>query len=126
MERCALVALVLSAALKSVSPLVFVPQVFLSGGIAASLSHTVAVPVDVVKTKQQSEPERYTGGPLGAAVSIIAEEGVGALAGGLGPTLSGYFIQGGLKYGLYDAFKPEVSALLGDSVPPLVALACAG
>ena len=70
--RAALLALLISSSLEHASPLVFVPQVFLAGGLAASFSHTVAVPVDVVKTKQQNEPERYTGGPVGAAVTIIA------------------------------------------------------
>jgi solute carrier family 25 phosphate transporter 3 len=101
------------------------PSVFFAGGLAASFSHTVAVPVDYIKTRQQSEPERYGGSAVDAARLVVADEGLGALLGGAGPTLSGYFVQGSLKYGLYDAFKPEVSALLG-AASPLAALMLSG
>ncbi len=51
---------------------------------------------------------------------------------GLGPTAAGYAIQGGLKYGLYEAFKASLSAKLALTAaqalplaPLLAAAACA-
>ena len=105
--------------------LVLEPPVFLAGGLAASLGHTVAVPIDVIKTKQQNEAERYGANVVGTAAAVVSEEGAGALFLGLDATLYGYLIHGGLKYGLYDAFKPDVAQLLPDAAPPIAGLALA-
>ena len=108
-------------------PLVLDGRIFLSGGISAALSHTVSVPIDVVKTRQQARPDKYDGpnGISGAALAIVEEEGPGSLFLGAGPTLIGYFVQGSLKYGLYDAFKPVVAAALPVASPRLAVLVCA-
>ena len=81
---------------------------FAAGGLAASFSHAVAVPIDVVKTKIQTEPLLYggAGGIVGAGKKIVKDEGMQFLLQGLGPTISGYMIQGSLKYGFYEIFKP--------------------
>lgn len=42
---------------------------------------------------------------IGTFRQIIAEEGVGALATGFGPTAAGYFLQGAFKFGGYEVFK---------------------
>ena len=65
----------------------------------------------------QSEPE---GSPLrleaksslaAGAAHIVSEEGLGALLKGAGPTFTGYFMQGSLKYGLYQVpFSHPVDA----------------
>lgn len=78
---------------------------FAAGGLAASFSHAVAVPIDVVKTKIQTEPLVYTGGIVVVGKKIIKNEGLQFLLQGLGPTISGYMIQGSLKYGFYEMFK---------------------
>lgn len=57
---------------------------FVAGGICAACSHGITTPIDVVKTKMQTSPEKYTKGVLAAAKSIVAEEGVGILLAGLG------------------------------------------
>lgn len=64
------------------------------------VSHTVAVPFDVIKTRQQTSSV-----PVSLR-QLINEEGPGILLQGLGPTLLGYAIQGSLKYGFYEIFKP--------------------
>ena len=81
---------------------------FLAGGIAASFSHGVAVPFDVIKTKIQTDPQLYPKslGLLPCAQKIVDSEGLGVLLSGMGPTLTGYCIQGSLKYGFYELFKP--------------------
>ena len=76
------------------------PAYFLAGGLACMVSHTVAVPFDVIKTRQQT-----SNAPVSLR-QLIKEEGPGILLQGLGPTLLGYAIQGSLKYGFYELFKP--------------------
>lgn len=46
--------------------------------------------LDVVKTRMQQFPEKYTKGVLAAASDIVSTEGVGFLLAGLGPTVVGY------------------------------------
>lgn len=93
------------------TPVVYA-KFFAAGGICCCVSHSVAVPLDVVKTRQQSDPARYsdpeTGKPLGivgTVLQIVREEGAGMLLQGLGSTLVGYLIQGAFKYGLWEVFK---------------------
>ena len=76
--------------------IVLSPPAFLSGGLAGALSHTVLVPVDVVKTRQQNQPERYSGGLMESAGVIIATDGPAGLLAGSGPTLVGYFVHAGV------------------------------
>ena len=71
----------------------------LAGGICCSVTHGALCPVDVVKTRIQLEPEVYNKGMIGGFRQVIAAEGVGALATGLGPTVVGYFVQGWFKFG---------------------------
>ena len=87
--------------LPSVCPLLAVdPLIFLSGGLSASLSHSLTVPIDVVKTRQQQDP-RFEGseGLIANARTIVEDEGLAKLFAGSLPTLTGYFLQGSLKYG---------------------------
>jgi solute carrier family 25 phosphate transporter 3 len=87
-------------------------KIFLAGGTGCCLSHAAAIPFDVVKTRQQSSPMRYshsgTGKPLGTRATgrqIVREEGFWALLQGIGPTLVGYGVQGAVKYSLWEVFK---------------------
>ena len=73
-----------------------------AGGVGACLSHVGGVPIDVVKTRIQQDPKRYSGDPLEAAQQLVQAEGVATLALGLRETATGYFVQGFLKYGLYE------------------------
>ena len=105
------------------------PRYFLSGGICAAISHGVTTPIDVVKTKMQSEPERFTEGVVSAARDILSTEGSGALLGGLGPTVIGYGLEGAAKFGLYESLKPEMARLLqldSPAIPYLIASVVAG
>lgn len=53
----------------------------LAGGICCSVTHGALTPVDVVKTRMQLEPAKYTGMVSGFN-KVIAEEGAGALLTG--------------------------------------------
>lgn len=91
-----------------------VPDVryFISGGLCAALSHGVTTPIDVVKTRIQSEPEVFNEGLLSATRAIVAQNGIGALLGGLGPTVVGYGAEGAIKFGLYESLKPTFAQFL--------------
>merc|ERR1719313_1580577 len=66
----------------------------LAGGVCCSITHGGACPIDVVKTRMQLDPAKYNKGMIDGFKQVIKNEGVGALATGLGPTAGGYFFQG--------------------------------
>lgn len=78
---------------------------FVAGGSCAAISHGITTPIDVIKTRMQSNPEKYKS-LLPATATIIREEGASTLVKGLGPTLVGYGIEGALKFGVYEIAKP--------------------
>jgi solute carrier family 25 phosphate transporter 3 len=84
----------------------------IAGGICCGLTHGALTPVDVVKTRMQLDPSKYTGMIQGFQ-KTIAEEGAGALLTGLGPTASGYFVQGWFKFGGVEFFKIQLAQKLG-------------
>ena len=67
-----------------------------AGGVCCSITHSAMCPVDVVKTRMQLEPQIYNKGMIAGFRQVIAAEGAGALATGLGATAVGYFIQVGI------------------------------
>jgi solute carrier family 25 phosphate transporter 3 len=76
----------------------------LAGGMCCSITHGALCPVDVVKTRIQLDPVTYNKGLIGGMRQVVAAEGTGALATGLGPTALGYFIQGWFKCGGFESF----------------------
>lgn len=86
----------------------------LAGGICCSITHGALCPVDVVKTRIQLDPVTYNRGLIGGFRQVVAAEGTGALATGLGPTAVGYFIQGWFKFGGFEFFKINIAKRIGD------------
>merc|ERR1719162_2842751 len=86
----------------------------LAGGVCCSVTHGLACPIDVVKTRIQIEPATYNKGMVAGFRTVIATEGVGALATGLGPTAGGYFVQGWFKFGGFEFFKVNLARSYGD------------
>lgn len=86
----------------------------LAGGLCCSVTHGALCPVDVVKTRIQLDPAKYCKGMVGTFNHIIKNEGVGALATGLGATASGYFVQGWFKFGGVEFFKINIAKRLGE------------
>lgn len=84
-----------------------------AGGICCSITHGALTPVDVVKTRVQLDPSKYTGLVSGFR-TIIAEEGAGALTTGLGATCFGYFVQGWFKFGGVEYFKIQAVQSMGE------------
>ena len=85
----------------------------LAGGICCGVTHGALTPVDVVKTRMQLDPSKYSGMISGAS-KIAAEEGAGALLTGLAPTCFGYFVQGWFKFGGVEYFKIKAVETLGE------------
>jgi len=86
----------------------------LAGGICCGITHGAVCPVDVVKTRIQLNPTKYHQGMISGFKTVVAEEGVGALATGLGPTAVGYFIQGWFKFGGVEYFKINIANRVGE------------
>jgi len=61
---------------------------------------------------------KYDGGPAQAARAIVRAEGVGALWGGLGPTLVGIIPYGGLSFCTYETLKAAVRTHYPDADGP--------
>ncbi len=89
---------------------------FVAGGGCAAFSHGVATPFDVIKTKMQAEPEVYTSGLTDTAMTLVKNGGPGALLAGLTPTLIGFGVEGGVKFGVYESLKPLFMSILGAGV----------
>jgi len=84
----------------------------LAGIFACTLNHVLLVPIDVVKTMQQTEPWRFVGlGLYSGAVRICSEDGPSALLLGLTPTFVGYFWYGATVYPGYEFFKRKLLSL---------------
>ena len=68
------------------------------GAVCCSITHGGATPIDVVKTRMQLGPAKYTSF-ICAGKSIISAEGSGALFTGVMPTFQGCLVQGWFKFG---------------------------
>jgi solute carrier family 25 phosphate transporter 3 len=90
----------------------------LAGAICCSVTHGALCPVirtfDVAKTRVNLDPAKYNQGMITAFRQVIAAEGVGALATGLGPTVGGYFVQGWFKFGGVELVKTQMATYLGE------------
>ena len=66
---------------------------FISGGISSTFSHGITVPIDVIKTRLQTDDSLRSSGMIRATRTIVRKEGLSALSIGLGSTLIGYAIK---------------------------------
>lgn len=83
----------------------------ISGGAGCALTHTLVIPLDVVKTRMQTNPGEYNGVFDGAA-TITKEEGIGALLLGTQATIVGYLWYGISVYPSYAFFKRFIATSL--------------
>jgi len=84
-----------------------------AGGICCSITHSAVCPVDVVKTRIQLEPTKYSG-IIDGFSKVIKNEGAMALTTGLGATGAGYFVQGWFKFGGVEFFKIKMANYFGE------------
>eukprot|EP01133_Synstelium_polycarpum_P015945 gene15945-18957_t len=85
----------------------------MAGALCCSITHSAVVPLDVVKTRLQTNPAKYSGMVSGFR-TIVKEEGAMMLLQGLAPTAIGYALQGFFKFSFYEVFKKTY----GDAVGP--------
>jgi solute carrier family 25 (mitochondrial phosphate transporter), member 3 len=89
----------------------------ISGATGCALTHSVVIPLDVVKTKAQTNPEEYKD-VIKGAVRILDQEGIQGLFTGAQATIAGYLWYGLSVYPSYTFFKRYIS---GTVLPPEVA-----
>jgi hypothetical protein len=80
----------------------YLARVGLAGAISCSITHTLVVPFDVVKTSMQTMTNV---GPWAATMHVVRERGARALLKGARPTMVGYWLQGAAKFGGYEFLK---------------------
>uniref|UniRef100_A0A7S1VS03 Uncharacterized protein n=2 Tax=Grammatophora oceanica TaxID=210454 RepID=A0A7S1VS03_9STRA len=84
----------------------------LSGAICASGVHLALTPLDVVKTKVQTNPSKYpTVG--GSFQKVLEEEGLSSFFTGWVPTLLGNFATGALLYALTEFIRRTLTEAAG-------------
>jgi len=76
----------------------------ISGAICASGVHLMVTPLDVIKTKIQTDPDNYPG-PIVSFQKIVDERGLGGFFVGWIPTFVGFFIWGGFSYSLTELIR---------------------
>lgn len=84
----------------------------LGGAVCCSVTHGGTTPIDVVKTRMQLDPQKYTSF-MGTMKEVAATEGRGALLTGVVPTFQGYFVQGWFKFGGVEICKTQFAKMMG-------------
>nr|BAX57184.1 phosphate carrier 2 [Plautia stali] len=85
----------------------------LGGVLSCGITHTMVVPLDLVKTRLQVNAAKYKNLFNGFRVTV-QEEGYRGLAKGWAPTFIGYSMQGACKFGFYEYFKVLYAQLIGE------------
>jgi len=83
------------------------------GAISCGLTHTMIVPLDLVKCRMQVDKVKYPNLGTGFKVTI-ADGGMKALGRGWAPTAIGYTMQGICKFGFYEVFKNVYGNMMGE------------
>ncbi|KAI0545988.1 mitochondrial phosphate carrier protein [Xylaria curta] len=103
----------IAKSLKNSSDIALYSRYALAGAVCCSFTHAILTPIDIIKTRIQVDPLTYNRGISGGLRQVVAGEGAGALATGLGPTVAGYFLQGALKFGGYEFLKTRAIDTFG-------------
>ena len=84
----------------------------LAGALSCSLTHTMLVPLDLIKTRIQTDASLRGLGTRHVARIIRSAEGWRGLVQGVSAVSSGYFLQGTAKFGIYDKLKRKLKNYL--------------
>lgn len=76
----------------------------LSGACGCSITHSIVIPFDVVKTRLQTDPDQYSN-IIDGTLTIAKEEGIDGFLLGSQATIVGYFWYGLSVYPAYAFFK---------------------
>jgi solute carrier family 25 phosphate transporter 3 len=82
------------------------------GGTGCALTHSTVIPLDVVKTRMQTDPETASGSLIESGMTILKNEGIEGLLLGSQATVAGYFWYGISVYPCYTFFKRWMSQSL--------------
>lgn len=85
----------------------------LGGIISCGITHTMVVPLDLVKCRIQVDPVKYKS-VFGGFATTLREDGIKGLSRGWAPTFFGYSAQGLCKFGLYEVFKVHYGNMIGE------------
>lgn len=85
-----------------------------AGAISCSITHSLVCPLDVVKTKIQTDVALKGKSTMDAFRIIVKSSGKGILLQGLAATFSGYAMQGFCKFGFYELIKSKVYKFVDD------------
>lgn len=83
-----------------------------SGAICSSVAHLILTPIDVVKTKVQTQPEKYNSGIVGTFQKVWKDEGPLTFFDGWEPTFVGFFFSGAAGFFLTEWFRRQYSSIL--------------
>ena len=85
----------------------------IGGALSCGLTHTIIVPLDLVKCRMQVDSVKYPS--IGKGFKVTLEDGgVRALGRGWAPTFIGYSMQGACKFGFYEFFKNMYGNMMGE------------
>lgn len=99
-----------------------------SGAICCSVVHLALTPIDVVKTKVQTDPENYPG-VISGFQRVLKEGGLSSFFTGWAPTFLGYFCWGGVAYSITELLRRTFQGYAGPAASSLevpIILAAAG
>lgn len=85
----------------------------LGGVISCGTTHTMVVPLDLVKCRLQVDAAKYKSVFNGFKITL-AEDGARGLVKGWAPTFIGYSMQGLCKFGFYEVFKVLYGGFLNE------------
>jgi solute carrier family 25 phosphate transporter 3 len=97
----------------------------ISGAAGCAMTHSLVIPLDVVKTRMQTDPDAASRSLIESAANIVKEEGVEGLLLGAQATIAGYMWYGMSVYPSYTFFKkwightvlsPEMFVIHGNDV----------
>jgi solute carrier family 25 phosphate transporter 3 len=77
----------------------------ISGAAGCAMTHSLVIPLDVVKTRMQTDPDAASRSLIDSAANIFKEEGVEGLLLGAQATIAGYMWYGMSVYPSYTFFK---------------------
>ena len=80
----------------------------MAGALSCSLTHTMLVPLDLIKTRIQTDSTFRGLSTRNVARIIRDSEGWRGLVQGVSAVSSGYFLQGTAKFGIYDKLKKKL------------------
>lgn len=84
----------------------------LAGAMGCAGTHSVVIPLDVVKTRLQTSPGKYESVSDGF-VKIFKDEGLGGLFLGAAPTMLGYIYYGATVYPGFEFFRRFFESIVG-------------